>query len=795
LEQNIEEQFDLRKEIFKYLYYWKYLIALPLLALLCVNIYLKYVNSIYSVESKIKILQENDKGLKLPSELLGLMAGKAQVNIDNEMESLKSRRLFGPVVTDLNLTTSYYAKGKFKTTELWNLPFKVTSLTNKDSLYNAAFSVAIKKDGYEINPSDGKPFFLAGTHVKGRVKKVDFIIEPTFNFDKKLKNKVIHVQIIPFIHAVEALKNKVSVTSVGEESEIISVKIQETNKQKGVDIVNRVVELFNEDGINDKREVNKKTVEFIDNRFKNLTFELDSIENQKRDFKRSKDMSFIEADANIEVSKKANSNLNLFKIETQIELSNLLKDALNNSKNTLLPANIGLDNSIITSLIAEYNTLILQYDKLRKSAGSENPTLIDFDQQIGSLKNNINQSIFTYSKQLKISLSQQQSDFSKSKSEVLEIPSNEKILRSIERQQQIKENLYLLLLQKREESAIAYAVTAPSIKVIEYAFAGLTPISPKKNVFYLLAFSIGLLLPIGVIFVINSLDTKIKDRNDPEFKKSLIPVVGEIPQFKEFKLFSDKNDRSVNAESFRILSSNVNFSLPLKKENLGHVIIVTSSIMGEGKTFIATNLALAVASYNKKVLLIGADLRKPKLHLSLNMDKVEKGLSTYLHDVDVHWKDTIVNDNPYNDTLDIIFSGLIPPNPSNLLSNGRFDKLINEAKAEYDYVIIDTAPTIYVNDTLLISNNADLTLYLTRHDYTESNLISYVNELAENAKLKNVNFIINGIGSSSKYGYGYGYNYSYNYGYGYGYGYGEGLQNKNNRSRWSIGKLLRKWRA
>jgi capsular exopolysaccharide synthesis family protein len=779
LQTNLGEPLDLKKEIFDYLSNWYYFIICIIIALLLANVYLRYKSSIYAVESTIKILDESQNGLKLPSELLGMMANKSGLNLENEMEVLKSRRLFGPVVSQLNLTTTYFNKGKFKNTELWNTPIKVTALTHKDSLFTPIeIKISVKNNGYWITPNGAKAIFLPTLHAKIRINTIDLILEPNSNWNNQKGGYEFHVSIVPFKSAVESLKSKISVSQVGKESEILSVKILVTNREKGVDLLNKIVEVFNEDGINDRRLVNEKTVRFIDDRFLNLTQELDSIENQKRDFKKSKEMSFIEVDALVEVNNKSFSNKTLFTIETQIELSDLLKEALDSSKTSILPANIGLDNTIINSLIFEYNTLILQRDRLIKTAGTENPTLKGLESQIAILKNNINESINTYTKQLKISLAQQQYNYSEFKNDVLEIPSNEKILRSIERQQKIKENLYLLLLQKREESAIAYAVTSPSIKIIEFANASGNPVSPNNKTFYLVAIFIGFGIPFSVIYIYKLLDTKIKTSNDVAFKNSQIPIIAEIPFFKDFKLFEDRNDKSVHAETFRILSSNVHFSLPIKEKNIGQVVLITSSVMGEGKTFIAANLALAMSSYDKKVLVIGADMRKPKLDLAFNMEKGGKGLSTYLHDANVDWRELLVKENPYNENLTLLFSGPIPPNPSNIIANGRIDALIQEAKLEYDVIIIDTTPTIYVNDTFLIYNLADLTLYITRQNYTENKLIDYTTNLKDAAKLKNIVFILNGIVLNA------GYNYSYNYGYGYGYGYGyEENNEKSNKQK------------
>lgn len=763
-----EEQLDLKKEILIYLSYWKYFVITAAIALFSAYTYLRYTNPIYSIESKIKILSENNQGLKLPSELLGMMVNKSGINLENEIETMKSRRLLSVVVSDLNLMTSYSTVGKIRTSALWNPPFTVVAIVDKNKVFAGInFFITAQKEGYLIQQADKKAFFIKGSSITTTINDIELRIEPNFNGNKAFEGKEINVKIIPFDAAVGSLMGQIGISKVGEESEILSIKALNENTYRGKAIIDKVVEVFNDDGINDRRLLNKKTVDFIDERFKSLTFELDSIENQKRDFKKSNVISFIEADATVDVTKKANSDGALFRLETQIQLSKLLKDALKSGKSSILPANIGLDNVIISNLINEYNTLVLQRERLLNTAGNENPVLNGLNSQISIVKSNINESIATYSKQLSVSLSQQQTDFSKAAGQVMEIPSNEKTLRSIERQLKIKENLYLLLLQKREESAIAYAVTAPSIKVIEYATASPGPVAPKRNITLLVALFLGLAVPFGVIFLYNLLDTKIKDTNEVAFRASQIPILSEIPLFTDFKLFRDKNDRSVHAESFRILSSNVKFSLPLKENNIGQVILVTSSIMGEGKTFIATNLSLAFASYNKRVLLVGADMRKPKLHFSLDMEKVDKGLSTYLYDQDTIWQDVLVKNNPYNENLDIIFSGIIPPNPSNIISNGRFEKFIDEAKKEYDLIIIDTAPTIYVSDTFLIANNADLTLYVTRHDYTDKQLISYATTLKERDKLKNMAFIFNGIKENG--GYGYSYKYSYNYGYGYGY--------------------------
>ena len=771
--QNIQNQVNIKKELSKYTCYWKLFLLSILLCLSATYFYIKYKSPIYQTESKIKILSD-DNSIKLPADFNSVFTNNSDVKLENEIATLKSKRLMNLVVSDLNLTTSYFTEGKIRNVELWNIPIRITSIEKIDTIFpKLSFKIKLDQGGYTISTSQDS-FHVKGSRVKTKIGNHEFLIEPNPSFSKKTKKTEFYVELNNSSNTAESLINNIRIEPYGKQSDILSIILQDVNVQKSKAIIDEIVEKFNEDGINDRQLISKRTIEFIDDRFNYLSNELDTIENRKKDYKRSNELSFIQDDAVIDVQKKFESKEQLFNAETQIELSNLLKEALIKSEAFgLLPSNIGIDNVILNNLVDQFNNLILQRDKLLKTAGKQNPIITNIESQIASARSNINKSIDSYIKQLNINLSQQKVNFNRSNSLVYKLPTNEEILRGFERQQQVKENLYLLLLLKREESAIAYAITTPSIKVIDFANASLSPVAPKKDILFLSAFLIGLIFPYAFLSFYFFFNTKIKSISEPEFINAKIPIIGEIPFFETNKIFLDKNDRSVHSEIFRLLTSNVKFSLPLnEKNNNGEVILVTSSIMGEGKTFITSNLSLALASYNHKVLLIGADMRKPRLAEALNIDFKGIGLSSYLSEYNLNWKDLLVKNNSYDSDLSILFSGLIPPNPSNLFSNKRFATLIEEAKKEFDYIVIDCPPTIYVNDTLLISKYADLTVYITRYNFTDKELINYSNNLFQDNKLKNMAYILNGIKSN------YNNKYSYNYGYGYGYSYGNDDENK-----------------
>jgi capsular exopolysaccharide synthesis family protein len=512
--------------------------------------------------------------------------------------------------------------------------------------------------------------------------------------------------------------------------------------------------------------VHKRTIEFVNERYILLSNELDSIEIEKQLYKLKNNLIDITANSSLSLELSSKSTQQLLEAENQIAIAKLLNETFKDNDYKLLPANIGINNSEINFLIKDFNTIILERKNLIISAGLNNPSVKQLDQAIVDNRANIIQSVNNYLQQLQETKRQLASQSRKLSQDVSNLPEKEKILRAIERGQVIKESLYLFLLQKREEAEVSFAITEPTVKVVEYAVSSDFPISPKKDIIFLGALLLGLLIPFGVIYLLFLFNTKIHIKKDIEELNIGASIIGEIPLLdeSESKIFQNPEDRNILAESFRILSSNINYLIPRTSDTSnGHVILSTSTIKGEGKTFIAMNISLALASLDKNVLLIGADLRNPQLHKYLSVNKQIKGLTHYLLDSDFDWKSALLKKFEHLPNHSTLIAGVMPPNPAQLLSNGNFEILINKAKKEYDYIVIDTAPTLLVSDTQMIANTADATVYVCRSNYTEKELLDFPKKLIKEEKLKNVGIIINGIGANAKYGYGY------NYGYGYGY--------------------------
>ncbi|MEH6512611.1 MAG: polysaccharide biosynthesis tyrosine autokinase, partial [Maribacter arcticus] len=619
--------------------------------------------------------------------------------------------------------------------EFWNGEVKVTD--ERDSIYVMPF-------GSEINDEKGLPFSL---------NVIDNNKQPSNTITGKYQ-----IVLKPFKQTVLDLSKLLSIQNTDKKSQILELTVKGESPEKLEAILNTVIAKFNLDGVLDRQEVFKRTLSFIDERFLYLSFELDSIEGGKESFKRINNLSYIEADAGISLERKSATEDDVANMETQISLSTLLKKSvIGQAAFELLPVDVGLENTGLNSLVGKYNELVLQRNKLSESVGAQHPSLMALSTQLEGAKVNIIKTINIYQTQLRTSLRRLNQEQSKVNTVFSRLPEKEKMLRSIERQQSIKENLFLLLLQKREEAAINLAVTAPSVKVVDYGLTNSKPIAPKKIMVLGIAGVFGLLLPFAFFYLKFALNNKIEERSDILDFGDSIPFLGEIPHLKGDKKFNDLNDRSMLAESFRILATNVNYMIPRNKAINGKVIFVTSAVKSEGKSLIAYNLSIAYHSMNKKVLLVGADLRNPELHNFLGMGLKTKGLTDYLLNPSSDWNDYVYPG--LDNSLDhrICLSGDIPPNAPQLLSGKAFENFISMTKEVYDVIIVDTAPTIPVTDTLLIADYADVTLFVARAGVTDKAVLQEANELNRRGKLKNMAFVLNDTQMVAKDAYSYSY--------------------------------------
>jgi len=768
--------FDLLEQIFIYLRYWHYFLISAVICFFIAKYYLNHTVPTYETKAKVKIIDDSKNNFVLPNSPVALFS-RNKVNLDNEIEVLKSYRLLEQVCRNLNLNDQYFNVGYLNNIEIWkNRPFTIEWLTNSINIdsKSVSFEIVIVKNGYKIVNSDNSESdnvfpFNTIQYIEGIPFKLSLQVSTKLDLLIGQKYLISHQSVASI---ALGLSGSLNIVNSNKNSDILIISLTGPNADKSEVILNELIKQFENDGINDKRLVSKRTIDFVNERFKSLEKGLDSIETDKANYKKNNELTFINGDAVTATTGKVSATSGVFEVETQIALSKILeKTVRDDKKNTLLPANIGLTNTGINQLISDFNMTVLERDRQLVSSGENHPKIKFLNSKLSDLKVNTLESIKAYQQELEVSLSQNNYIRRSSNDKFSSIPMNEKVLRSIERQQNIKETLYLLLLQKREEAAINLAITASSLKVVDFAMTGGGPVAPKRGTIYLISILFGLAIPFLIIYISLLLDDKIHIKEDVlKLTRNKI-ILSEIPHISSQTKITTANDRTILGESFRILRTNLSYIFPLKENQLGQTIMVTSTIKGEGKTFTALNLAVSFSIMNKKVLLIGADMRNPQLHNYLNIKKNQNGLQDFLHDISVNWKNIVNKEYLDNNNLDIILSGTIPPNPAELLSNGRLEKLIEEARSEYDFIIIDTPPTLLVTDTLVVSNLVDTTLYVVRANFTPKKILEFSVNLSDKGKLKNMAYVINNVGSNYKGYASYGYNYKYNYAYGYGYGY------------------------
>ena len=573
--------------------------------------------------------------------------------------------------------------------------------------------------------------------------------------------------------------NSLSIAPTSKTTSVAVISLKNSSLQRGQDFINQLLEMYNRNTNNDKNEIAQKTAEFIDERIGIISKELGSTEANLESFKRDAGITDLTSEAQIALAGNAEYEKKSVENRTQISLVNDLRKYLRGNEYEVLPSNVGLQDAALIGAIERYNEMLIERKRLLRTSTENNPTIVNLDTSIRAMKANVQATLEGTLQGLMITKESLDREASRYSRRISNAPGQERAYVSIARQQEIKAGLYLMLLQKREENAIALAATANNAKIIDEAIADDIPVSPKRPMIYLIALVLGVGIPVGIIYLVELTKFKIEGRADVE-KLTSVPVVGDIPLTDEkndkngsIAVFENKNN--LMSETFRNIRTNLQFML----DNDQKVILVTSTVSGEGKSFVSSNLAISLSLLGKKVVIVGLDIRKPGLNKVFQLSNKERGITQYLSNPETDLME-LVQPSDVNKNLFILPGGTVPPNPTELLARNGLDRAIETLKKNFDYVILDTAPIGMVTDTLLIGRVADLSVYVCRADYTHKAEYTLINELSFEKKLPNLCTVINGVDlKKRKYGYYYGYGkYGKHYGYGKRYGYGYGYEEK-----------------
>lgn len=791
--QQPEEELNIQELLFRYLIHWPWFVVSVLFCVVCAFAYLKVATPVYNVSATVLIKdEEKGGGATMASELEKMGLGgmiNTKSNVDNEVEVLKSKSLTLEVVNQLNLYVSYRNEDSWLSKEMYRTSPVLVSLTPQEA-DQLEKPMKVKMNLLDLGKMDVE-IEVGEKKYQKHLDKLPAVFptdEGTVAFlanSDTLVGKWGEVQHVTATIAkpmavAKGYSKALSIELTSKTTSVVNISIQNSSTLRGKDFINKLIEVYNINTNNDKNEVAQKTAEFIDERISIISKELGNTEQDLETFKRTAGITDLKSEAEIALEGNAEYEKRRVENQTQISLVKDLQRYLQGNEYEVLPSNVGLQDAALAAAIAKYNEMLMERNRLLRTSTENNPTIINLTSSIHAMRANVVASMDATLKGLQITKADLQREAKRFSQRISDAPTQERQFVSIARQQEIKAGLYLMLLQKREENAITLAATANNAKIIDAAIPDEAPVAPKKMVILLMALMLGAGIPVGIIYLISLTQVTIEGRADVE-KLTTLPVIGDIPVadgLKGTSIAVFENQNNLMSETFRGIRTNLQFLL----EEGQKVIMVTSTVSGEGKSFVSANTAISLSLLGKKVVIVGLDIRKPGLNKVFNLSTKEQGITQFLTDPRRNIID-LVQQSDINANLFILPGGAVPPNPTELLARKGLEEAIEQLKQHFDYIVLDTAPVGMVTDTQLISRVVDLTIYVCRADYTRKSEFALVNELAITNKLPRISIAINGLDlKKKKYGYYYGYGkYGKYYGYGkrYGYGYGYGEHDKN----------------
>jgi capsular exopolysaccharide synthesis family protein len=774
-----EQTINLRDILIKCSRYWYWLVTGLILAMAAAYLYIRYATPVYDTNAELLIKDDKSSGIAegdLQNDILGqlsLLSGNS--NVQNEMAILQSRTIVERAVRDLGLRTSYFVEGRVKSQEIYTkTPVLVTPLFLKDSLQVQHLNVKVNQDRtYTLSDDNSKMKVMSGK--TATLSSGIYLVRDSPKKTTDTAYNQIQVIISPIRKVVSGLQENLTLSQTDKTSSVIKLTLKTTVPKKGEDFLNSLIREYSLAGLADKNQTAANTINFVDSRLDSISGELSSVEDKLEHFLSANSIANIDEQSKLFIDQAGQLDQQIVQQNMQLGVLKQIQQYVSQPEkaHNLVPSTLGIQDPTLVGLVQNYNELQLKRSQqISAGAGPDNPLVTVMDEQLSKVRNDIKENVGNLlqgSNRVAAQLQQQNQDF---ESKIQNVPKVQRDYITIKRQQDIKQTLYVYLLQKREQAAITEAASVYNNRVIDSAKTSLNPISPKKRLIYLIALILGLAIPACLIYVKELLNRRITSRQDVEARTE-VPVFAEIGHSKaESPIVVVSGSKGAIPEQLRNLRTNLSFVLGTGKHK---VILITSSMGGEGKSFVSLNLAMTYALMGKRTVLLGVDLRKPKIGNYVGLES-HPGISNYLSgQIDISKLPVELNFGKHN--LYFINSGPIPPNPAELILQPEMDQLMDYLKKNFEYIILDTPPVGLVTDAQILGKYADTSLYIVRHQYTLKDQIKLVDSYYKGKRMPKLGIVLNDIKAGEAYRYGYG-----GYGYGYGNGYYSESEPQNRKS-------------